>query len=179
MDRGHHLLAGAASRAQTDHVAVLRRWNRWLACAACASLLSLAGCGSDSPGPLTIDARSNPSSVPADDLGREHTAVARDSRTQLQSGDGFPVNTEPPVYGEEYVRPPEEVITNPADDPAFRFQQQTHRWPVIDQSGTQVGYIDSVDLYSRQGDEPLDVKDAKANKVGTMDRQGYHPLGTP
>jgi hypothetical protein len=26
--------------------------------------------------------------------------------------------------------------------------------------GTQVGYIDSVDLYSRQGDEPLDVKDS-------------------
>src|SRR5947207_8165821 len=42
VDRGHHLLAEAASRAQTDHVAVLRRWNRWLACAACASLLSLA-----------------------------------------------------------------------------------------------------------------------------------------
>jgi hypothetical protein len=42
-----------------------------------------------------------------------------------------------------------------------------------------VGYIDSVDLYSRQGDEPLDVKDAQGTKVGTMDRQGYHPLGTP
>jgi hypothetical protein len=77
------------------------------------------------------------------------------------------------------VRPPEAVITNPADDPAFKFQQRTNRWPVIDQSGTQVGYIDSVDFYSRQGDEPLAVKDAQGNKVGTEDRQGYHPLGMP
>lgn len=107
-------------------------------------------------------------------------AVTR-SQPAAQSANNFPVNTAPPVYGDEFVRPPEDVIkniTNPADDPAFKFQQQTNRWPIIDQSGTQVGYIDSVDLYSRKADEPLNVKDAQGNTVGTMDRQGYHPLGT-